>query len=408
MSDYSGSVSTSTTGIIDAINDIEPDCIGASPQYVVYATPDNYSAAIAADGDPAVIVEGGWLYKNPGGASKINWYVYANDQNQAATAKKVSDIQNIYMVINQQTPLTAVSRNPFIAFYTLRDAGTNTSWYKNRYVFVNDRESAEVVGPKLLYTGVDNPLIHPEITTRVQLLFNAETSTANLEQGANELVWLSSIQTSSGTLANEYNFVLSEFGHYYTIEGLKRVRLPIINNRVQCELLTLPAISGSVAVSNLPTVQHTVVDSGSVAVSNLGDIETKLTEISAQTLAISNLPKYPSFTSAFLTVPEELTAGSSVLGSEFSMTNILDGVVYKNVMFMGYVDVSVNTDPQLILFYSDDQLFWYSDGVQASFYKPTPTYWHFSFQRSQLGAKYVKLGVKNTTTLERCSVNLSV
>lgn len=390
MSDYSGSVSTATTGIIDAINEIEPDCIGASPQYVVYATPDNYTPAIAADGDPAVIVEGGWLYKNGGGSAKINWYVYANTENQATTAKKVSDIQNIYMVINQQTPLTAVSRNPFIAFYTLRDAGTNTSWYKNRYVFVNDRESAEVVGPKLLYTGVDNPLIHPEITTRVQLNFSTQSSTATLEQGANELVWLSSVQTSSGTLANEYNFVLSEYGNYYTIDGLKRVRLPIINNKVQCELLTLPAITGSVAVNNL------------------ADIETKLTEISTQTLEISNVAKYPSFTSAFLTTPEEITTGSSVDGSEFSMTNILDGVVYKNVMYMGYVDVSVNDDPQLVLQYSDDQAFWYSDGVGASFFKPTPTTWHFAFQRSLLGAKYVRLGVKNTTTLNRCSVNLSV
>ena len=408
MSDYSGSVNTSTNELIQAIKDIEPDCIGSSPQYVVYATPDNYSPAVAADGDPAVIVEGGWLYKNGGGASKINWYVYANDQNQATTAKKVSDIQNIYMVINQQTPLTAVSRNPFISFYTLRDAGTNSSWYKNRYVFANDLESAEVVGQKLLYTGVDNPKIHPEITTRVQLIFNAENSTATLEEGANELVWLSSIQTGSGTPVNEYNFVLSEYGNYYTIEGLKRVRLPIINNRVQCELLSLPAISGSVAVSNLPAVQNTIVDSGSVAVSNLADIETKLTEISSQTLAISNVAKYPSFTSAFLTVPEELTAGSSVLGSEFSMTNILDGVVYKNAMFMGYVDVSVNADPKLILFYSDDQAYWFSDGVEASFHKATPTYWHFAFQRSQLGAKYVKLGVKNDTTLNQCSINLSV
>ena len=390
MSDYSGSINTGTTGIIDAINDIEPDCIGAAPQYVVYATPDNYSAAVAADGDAAVIVEGGWLYKNPGGASKINWYVYANDQNQAATAKKVSDIQNIYMVINQQTPLTAVSRNPFIVFYTLRDSGTNSSWYKNRYVFNNDLENSSVVGLKLLYTGVDNPLIHPEITNRVQLIFNTEISTATIQEGANELVWLSSIHTASATPENEYNFVLTEYGNYYTIDGLKRVRLPIINNRVQCELLTLPAISGSVAVSNLAT------------------IEEKLTEISTQTLEISNVAQYPSFTSAFVTVPEGITTGSSVEGSEFSMTNITDGVVYKNIMFMGYVDVSVNTDPQLILQYSDDQAFWYSDGVEASFYKPTPTTWHFAFQRSLLGAKYVRLAVKNTTTLNRCSVNLSV
>ena len=217
---------------------------GIQPQFRFYATPLTNTSAVYADGAPGVNVNGGWLYVNTGGSNKINWYVYANSADQASTAKKVGSIVSMYAVIYQKTLTVAPidSKNPFIAFYTLPEAANNTSWYKNRYNFSAYTDQSSVVGLKLLYIGVDNPLIHPEITTRIQLLFDSVNSTNTLEAGANEDLWLGTIGSSSNTSAGNYNFVFSEYGIDFTEEARLPTVLPIIDNKVQ--------VSGIVSVSN--------------------------------------------------------------------------------------------------------------------------------------------------------------
>ena len=218
---------------------------GQEPQPRFYATPATNTAAVYADGDQGVNVNGGWLYSNTGSGHKINWYVYANTVDQASTAKKIKDIKDMYMVIYHQYTAVADVKNPFIAFYSLNDAGTNTSWYKNRYVFDNFSSRASEVGSKLLYIGEDNPLIHPEILIRIELNFDPVRSTATLAAGAEEDLWLSSVQTTSSALAGEYNFVFSEFGINFNDNALQATVLPIIDNKVQVAIANDVAVTGT-------------------------------------------------------------------------------------------------------------------------------------------------------------------
>lgn len=259
--------------------------IGLEPQFRFYATPATNTAAVYADGALPVNVNGGWLYVNngaPAGLNKINWYVYSNTADQASTAKKISSINNMYAVIFQK-PFAPVApldvKNPYIAFYTLPDAGTNTSWYKNRYCFSNYAEQSSVLGLKLLYTGTDDPLIHPEITTRIQLIIDPVTSTNTLAGGANEDLWLSTLQSSASvggstpgpTPAGEYNFVFSEYGINFTEAALQPIVLPIIADKVQ--------ISGAITSSVLPT--------GASTETTLSAINTKTPALGQQLEAVS-------------------------------------------------------------------------------------------------------------------------
>ncbi|MEI7669594.1 MAG: hypothetical protein WCJ33_05900, partial [Pseudomonadota bacterium] len=221
---------------------------GIEPQFQFYATPATNTSAVYADGAPGVNTSGGWLFLNngaAGGAGKINWYVYANTVDQPQTAKQIKDIKDMYMIIYQKTPTVPNIKNPFLAFYSLSDAGTNRSWYKNRFVFSNYTESASVVGNKLLYIGTDNPLIHPEITLRIRLDLDPVNSTSTLLASADETLWLATVQTSSGTGAGEYNFVFSEYGINFTEEARLPTILPIIGDKVQ--------VNGTVSVTGVST-----------------------------------------------------------------------------------------------------------------------------------------------------------
>ena len=80
---------------------------------------------------------------------------------------------------------------------------------------------------------------------------------------------------------------------------------------------------------------------------------------------------------------------------------------YRNIVFRGEVDVSVNTDPKIIMSYSDDNTDYHSDGTFASFYKKTPTTYEFCFQRSNIGLRYVKLVAQNSTTFNYVKTTIS-
>ncbi len=163
------------------------EAIGEEPQSRFFATPATNLPTVYADAAAGVTVNGGWLFENTS-SNKINWYTYANTADQASTAKKLEDIKDMYMVIYQNSSALPIMNNPYIAFYSLPEATNNTSWYKNKYVYTN-YDNASEVGNKLLYIGIDNPLIHPEITIRIQLVWDPISSTNTLEAGANETLW---------------------------------------------------------------------------------------------------------------------------------------------------------------------------------------------------------------------------
>ena len=86
----------------------------------------------------------------------------------------------------------------------------------------------------ILYTGEDPVDIHPEITNRVKLEYNASLSGGL--QAPNELVKTISIQTSSnmiGTSLNDYNFIFKEFGTIGTDVNANHSFIPTSENNTQ-------------------------------------------------------------------------------------------------------------------------------------------------------------------------------
>lgn len=219
---------------------------GQNSNYAFYPTAANNTSLIYSDGTQGTNVTGGWQYTN-GLTGKINWYCYGSPG--SATDYKVSQLQNMYTVINQQTTLgLAQGQNPFIIVYTRPTGDGDAAWYKSKYFFGSNAHT-DISGTKLLYTGEDPVDIHPEITgiDRIQLLFVAGQSTKTVAEGADESIWLGSLQTTNNTSpAGSFNFTMLEFGAVWdTVES----PLPIEFNRVQCDVLGTVGLTPSITTA---------------------------------------------------------------------------------------------------------------------------------------------------------------
>jgi hypothetical protein len=213
---------------------------GENSNFVFYPTAVNNTVSIYSDETAGVNVTGGWQYANINNNGKINWYCYASPS--AASDYKVSQLNSMYTVINQQSTLgLATAQNPWIMIYTRPDSGTNSAvWYKSK-LFFGSNAHTDTLGLKLLYTGSDPVDIHPEITgiNRIQLLFvSALSDDKLLADVQNESIYLGSLQTTDNTTpANSFSFTMQEFGADW-------VKAPAV----------LPIENGSVVTSLIPSL----------------------------------------------------------------------------------------------------------------------------------------------------------
>jgi hypothetical protein len=217
---------------------------GENNNFVFTPTVANNTATIYADETKGVDVLGGWQYSNLI-TGKINWYCYASLN--ASTDYKVSQLNSMYAVVNQQSTLgLATAQNPFIIFYT-RPTSTATTFYQNKFFF-GSNANTDTTGVRLLYTGNDPVGIHPEIVApnRIQLDFKPLLSTSTIALSQNESIYLGSLQTTDNTTpANSFSFTMQEFG----IDWVKTpAKLPIEFNSV--------VVSGNV---NLTPSLNTIV-----------------------------------------------------------------------------------------------------------------------------------------------------
>jgi len=184
---------------------------GENTNFTFYPTPANNTATIYADETKGTDVIGGWRYTNLT-TGKINWYCYASPS--SATDYKVSQLNSMYAVVNQQSTLgLATAQNPFIIFYT-RPITTSTTFYQNKFFF-GSNAGTDTTGIKLLYTGTDPVGIHPEIVApnRIQLDFKPLLSTSTIALSQNESIYLGSLQTTNNTTpAGSFDFTMGEFG----------------------------------------------------------------------------------------------------------------------------------------------------------------------------------------------------
>jgi hypothetical protein len=192
----------------------------------------------------------------------------------------------------------------------------------------------------------------------------------------------------------------------YGSDGTDLIVLKTDNNG---KLETTSVVSGAVSVSNFPATQAV---SGEINVGNF-----------PATQAVSgsvNVGNFPATQVVNDTIGNPLLASLNVNANKASLTDLqissstavsgggdvglpldlgVDENRYRNVVFRGEVDVSVNTEPKLIMAYSDDNTTYHSDGTFCSFYKKSAVAYEFCFQRSNIGLRYVKLMAENNTTL---------
>jgi hypothetical protein len=207
---------------------------GENSNFVFYPTSSNNTAAIYADETKGVDVAGGWQYANINNSGKINWYIY-NNAASPATDYKVSQLNSMYAVVNNQSTLgLAQAQNPWVMIYTRPDSGANSAlWYKSK-LFFGSNAHTDISGIKLLYTGTDPSGVHPEITgiNRIQLQFNSALSDSKLLANVqNENIMLGTLQTTNNTSpANSFSFTMQEFGADWV---KTQSVLPIENGAVQ-------------------------------------------------------------------------------------------------------------------------------------------------------------------------------
>ena len=80
----------------------------------------------------------------------------------------------------------------------------------------------------------------------------------------------------------------------------------------------------------------------------------------------------------------------------------------RNVCFSGSVgNLLVNTNPKIIMSFSDNNIDFFEDGVYANFYKGHTNEWTFNFQRSNVSQRYLKLKAQNATTINKCRITQS-
>lgn len=219
---------------------------GENSPYAFYPTEANNIPEIYADGTKGTNVTGGWQYTNEI-TGKINWYCYGSPT--SATDYKLSQLQSMYTVINQQSTLgLAQAQNPFIIVYTRPTGDGDALWYKSKFFYGSNAHS-DISGTKILYTGDDPVDIHPEITgvNRIQLVFNLGLSTKTLAAGANESIWNGSLQTTNATApAGSFNFTMMEFGAVWdTVESV----LPVEFGRVKCDVVGTVGLTPSITTA---------------------------------------------------------------------------------------------------------------------------------------------------------------
>jgi hypothetical protein len=220
--------------------------------FAFYPDATNSTASIYADGDqPVQTTQAGWVYTNSGVApNKINWYVF---QDVTLPQYLVSEMDSIYFVISQLTPATTL---PFVGFYTMPNGIDDVVplFAKSKLVFAPSGAVPTAQGEYLLYVKSDPVHIRPEITNRYELTFVAEQSTKSLAQASGERLSLSTLSTNSSDPAGANYFLFQQYGITWAKTS---VPLPVNNGLLDCNIVSLPAVTLAPSTADIGYVRLT-------------------------------------------------------------------------------------------------------------------------------------------------------
>ena len=183
----------------------------------------------------------GWSVKNTyaDGAArpKVNLYYYGNavaasvpppapngdglNESNSFTLSQAAGL-GLYAIFYQNQ---GAKEYPFFNAYTAKTtSGTNKSWYKSKVFYGPKSDQGDTTtdsdkaGLTLVYTGIDDGLLFPEITRRVEyeVKVGSNLTNANFPGYEYEPVWLLSLQTSGAATSSSesFNFRLLETGMF--------------------------------------------------------------------------------------------------------------------------------------------------------------------------------------------------
>jgi hypothetical protein len=139
----------------------------------------------------------------------------------------------------------------------------------------------------------------------------------------------------------------------------------------------------------------------------LTDILAKqaLIEANIQKMEI-NANQAPIVTTLVSSDPATQFANGQVIGTVIDMGTMetrTNDICFSGEAIIG-AEGSGYDAPNVLMQFSNDNIAWYSDGVQASFYKHSATDWTFNFQRNNVGLRYVRLLCSAPIQLLSCIV----
>jgi len=194
------------------------------------------------------------------------------------------------------------------------------------------------------------------------------------------------------------------------------------NTTVSVEDIKLEGASDSIRimgstdqdVANIKLI-NTDVD-GKLNINVDGTTQQLLTDILAkQALIEANIQKMeinanqaPIVTTLVSSDPATQFANGQVIGTVIDMGTMetrSNDICFSGEAIIG-AEGSGYDAPNVLMQFSNDSTTWYSDGVQASFYKHSATDWTFNFQRNNVGLRYVRLLCSAPIQLLSCIVTV--
>jgi hypothetical protein len=322
----------------------------------------------------------GWLFINdtsPTTGSSLYWYSNQVPPFGVGVQSSIvyNDLKSVYCVITTNA-VAAADDLPIIALYSFPTGQPpgdgNPAFFRSRWVYTTTSADKRYAFEKVLYYYGTNPAIYPELR-HVQLTLSSVAPTGPRE---NEVLYLMSLNTTSGRTANAVDYIAHATG-FYLVNGDKR-EFQFDNSKKRLAETTLseldvsggllqvggaltidfPAsidVSGSVSVSNFPATQDV---SGSVTVSNF-----PATQDISGSVTVSNFPATQDV-SGSVTVsnfPATQDISGSVTVSNFPAVQAISNTNIDAISFT--VDKGVN--------YLNTQVFGIpleNDTVQVSLY----------------------------------------
>jgi hypothetical protein len=286
----------------------------------------------------------GWLFINdtsPTTGSNLYWYSNQNPPFGVGTQSNIAynDVSTFYCVVTTNA-VANVDDLPVIGVYSFPTGSGdgNPAFYHSRWVFTTTSANKRYANEKVLYYYGVNPAIYPELR-HVQLTLSSVAPTG---PRTNDVIYLMSLNTTSGRSANAVNYIAHATG-FHLVNGDKREfqfdnskkrlaettfsELDVSGGLLQVGgalTIDFPAsieVSGSVTVSNFPATQDI---SGSVTVSNF-----PATQDVSGSVTVSNFPATQDV-SGSVTVsnfPATQDVSGSVTVSNFPATQDVSGSV---------------------------------------------------------------------------------